>query len=184
MRNITYRYVFHRRRAKLRPESVLMPFISCKGNCKYETLLQSPATSPPSPRHSSPEIGMPPAPGVLRRGGRWVAAPPVLEAHHCSLIHSQKEQKFLLLLSFLLCDCCRALPLQMTSYPTQLRLAQVTSGALGWDRRRKKVTKLCSTALGEESWSRYSSCLFSEFSEPASYPSRVGRAVPAPKGMI
>lgn len=47
MRNIAYCYVFHRQRAKLGPELVLMPFTSCRGNCKYEAFLQSPALNNP-----------------------------------------------------------------------------------------------------------------------------------------
>lgn len=47
MRNIAYCYVFHRQRARLRPESILMPFISCKGNHKHEAFFQIPAMRTP-----------------------------------------------------------------------------------------------------------------------------------------
>lgn len=47
MRNIAYCYVFHRQRARLRPESILVPFISCKGNHKHEAFLRIPAMRTP-----------------------------------------------------------------------------------------------------------------------------------------
>lgn len=47
MRNTAYCYVFHRQRARLRPESVLVSFISCKGNHKHEAFFQIPAMRTP-----------------------------------------------------------------------------------------------------------------------------------------
>lgn len=79
MRNITYCYVFHRQRAKLRLESVLIPFISCKGNHKHETFLQSSAMC-------SPEAFLTQNRDVSSfwccAAFRQVTAPPVLGTRH------------------------------------------------------------------------------------------------------
>lgn len=62
-----------------------------------------------------------------------------------NILYFKRLFKFFLnnLLQFLILPVQRDVPMQMSCYTTQLRPAEVTSGALGWERRRKNETKLC-----------------------------------------
>lgn len=156
MRSITYCYVFHKQTAKLGPESVLMPFISCKGNHKPGAFPQSPATS--SPKEFLPQNWDASSSGAFKRihrvvgqseAHRWQPTQSLGHIFIASFISSKAYLKayfnisyFKHLLKFFFSVTCagRAVPMQMSCYPTWFRPAEVPSGALGWERRRKKVT--------------------------------------------
>lgn len=180
MRSITYCYVFHGQTAKLGPESVLMPFISCKGNHKPGAFPQSPATS--SPKEFLPQNWDASSSGAFKRihrvvgqseAHRWQPTQSLGHIFIASFISNKAYLKayfnisyFKHLLKFFSSVTCagRAVPMEMSCYPTWFRPAEVPSGALGWERRRKKGDQALQYPSGRRE--PKSLILYWEFSEP------------------